>query len=96
MNRLAITSLFSLISLAREQGEHKSLAQPMMLHDEMVHKFDQDIQKLVSSTPGFSRLGKLKIWTNFPDLTFLPEVSVCAIPGGLCGYISPALPVLSV
>ena len=49
MNRLAITSLFSLVSLAREQGERKSLAQLMMLHDEMVHKFDQEANEADSN-----------------------------------------------
>ena len=55
MNRLAITSLLSLISLAREQGEHKSLAQLMMLHDEMVHKFDQEANEADANSNLFDR-----------------------------------------
>ena len=56
MNRLAFASLFSLISLAREQGEHKSLAQLMMLHDEMVHKFDQEANDAETNSNLFERI----------------------------------------
>ena len=42
MNRLAIASLFSVISLAREQRERASLSQLLMLHDELVNHLDPD------------------------------------------------------
>ena len=40
MNRFAVASLFSVISLAREQRERASLAQLMMLHDDLVNHLD--------------------------------------------------------
>ena len=42
MNRLAISSLFSVISLAREQRERASRSQLLMLHDEFVNHLDPD------------------------------------------------------
>lgn len=36
MNRFAITALCASIATAREEREHATLAQLMMLHDEMV------------------------------------------------------------
>lgn len=42
MNRLAIASLCSVIATARDQREHATLAQLMMLHDEMVQHLDQE------------------------------------------------------
>ena len=41
MNRLVFATLLSTIALAREQREHATLAQLMMLHDEMVGKLDE-------------------------------------------------------
>ena len=41
MNRLVCATLLSTIATAREQREHATLAQLMMLHDEMVGKLDE-------------------------------------------------------
>ncbi len=42
MKRSAIAAIFSVIATAKEQREHATLAQLMMLHDEMVQKLDAD------------------------------------------------------
>ena len=49
MNRLAIAALFSTIAIAREQREHATLAQLMMLHDEMVGKLDEPMNEVDSN-----------------------------------------------
>ena len=49
MNRLAIASLFSVISLAREQRERASLSQLLMLQDELVNHLDPDANEADSN-----------------------------------------------
>ena len=49
MNRVAAASLCSIVSLASEQRDQKSLAQLMMLHDELVQKFDNEANETNSS-----------------------------------------------
>ena len=41
MKSFAISALLSCIATARTEREHASLAQLMMLHDEMVAKLDE-------------------------------------------------------
>ena len=49
MNRFAIASLLSVISLAREQRERASLSQLLMLHDELVNHLDPDANEADSN-----------------------------------------------
>ena len=55
MNRLAAVSLCSVISLAREQREQTNLARLMMLHDDLVHKFDQEANEADANSGLFER-----------------------------------------
>ena len=55
MNRLAVASLCSVISLAREQRERSNLAHLMMLHDDLVHKFDQEANEADANSGLFER-----------------------------------------